>query len=44
MAIQIGIDIAQDGSWLQKQDNAAHVNFTELETVIKGLNMLFFRI
>ena len=39
VAVQIGDHIVEDGSWLQKRDDAAHINLAELEAVIKGLNM-----
>ena len=30
----------EDGSWLRKEDDSSHINVAELESVIKGVNMI----
>ena len=32
-------NIIEDGSWLRKKDDGAHINIAELESVIKGVNL-----
>ena len=39
VVVQIGEDVVEDGSWLRKKNDAAHINLAELEAVLKGLNM-----
>ena len=32
-------NVIEDGSWLRKRDDKAHINLAELESVIKGVNL-----
>jgi len=38
-AIQVGDSIVEDGSWLRKLNDSAHINVAELDSVLKGINM-----
>lgn len=38
-ALEIDGVIVEDGAWLRKKDDGAHINMAELDAVLKGLNM-----
>ena len=40
VALQMGEDIVEDASWLRKEDDANHINISELDAVIKGINLV----
>ena len=37
--VEIGGVEAEDGTWMRKQDDYAHINVAELEALLKGINM-----
>jgi hypothetical protein len=37
--LEIDGSVVEDGCWLRKADDSAHINLAELEAVIKGVNM-----
>jgi ribonuclease HI len=38
-ALEINGDIVEDGAWMRKKDDGAHINMAELDSVVKGINM-----
>lgn len=38
-ALEIDGAIVEDGSWLRKKDDGAHINMAELDSVLKGVNL-----
>ena len=38
-ALEVDGCIVEDGAWLRKKDDGAHINMAELDSVIKGLNL-----
>jgi len=39
VCLEIDHIIVEDNCWLWKKDNVCHINFSELESVLKGFNM-----
>ena len=39
VVIEIGGHIVEDAAWLRKKNDASHINLSELEAVVKGLNL-----
>ena len=39
VALEIDGDIVEDASWLRKQNDSQHINMSELDAAIKGINM-----
>lgn len=39
VALELGGEIVEDGCWLRKPKDVGHINLSELESVIKGLNL-----
>lgn len=37
--MEIGGVVMEDGAWLRKADDHAHINVAELEAVLKGINL-----
>ena len=38
-ALEVDGGVVEDGVWLRKLDDGAHINMAELDSVLKGLNM-----
>ena len=38
-SIEIGGTVVEDATWLRKTDDAMHINVSELEAVVKGINL-----
>lgn len=39
-AVEVNGEIIEDSSWLRKRDDGNHINVSELESVLKGLNLV----
>jgi len=39
VVLEIGGVVVEDASWLRRTDDTSHINLSELQSVIKGLNM-----
>ena len=39
MALEVGGDIVEDGSWLRKPDDKRHINIAELEAAFEGISL-----
>ena len=38
VSLEMGGVVADDAAWLRKKDDACHINFAELDAVLKGVN------
>ena len=38
-AVEIDGVIVEDGAWMRKKDDNAHINLSELDAIHKGINM-----
>ena len=39
LALEVGGDIVEDGSWLHKPDDKRHINNSELEAAVEGISL-----
>ncbi|XP_065195653.1 uncharacterized protein LOC135827058 [Sycon ciliatum] len=39
VALEVGGDIVEDGSWLRKPDDKRHINIAELEAAVEGISL-----
>ena len=37
--LEIAGDVVEDGAWLRKKDDGAHINLAEMDAVVKGFNL-----
>jgi len=39
VALEVGGSIIEDAAWLRKKEDSSHINMSELDAVLKGINM-----
>ena len=39
VAVEIDGDIVEDAAWLRRKGDSSHINVSELDVVVKGLNV-----